>query len=167
MSVTIFTDASVIKRHGVAGWGGWAKADNNHAITSSGPLPYDENSTTAELRAIANFTWWLKRINYLKPQPDFVMLQSDSVEALIAIAKVMPNATHSQRDNGVCLSTWRQRNPIRPEWEPAAEKIKEILEGQNVILRHVRGHQEGGGRNWVNRKCDELAKKAAWAGVEQ
>ena len=26
-----------------------------------------------------------------------------------------------------------------------------------VVSKHIRGHQDGGGRNWVNRRCDYLA----------
>lgn len=31
--------------------------------------------------------------------------------------------------------------------------------GAELILRHVRGHKGGSGRNWVNNECDRIAKR--------
>ena len=44
-----------------------------------------------------------------------------------------------------------------------AKYIRELCTEHNVTLyiRHARGHNSGGGRNYVNRLVDNLAKDAA------
>lgn len=158
---TIITDASLCHDTKAAGWAAWCKSDTSSVSqTWSGVLKASPaNSGEAELFAIANGLHVAAKSGALNGVAE-VMLQSDATNALGWIVRLVPCATISAHKNSAPLSI--------PGAKPsenisaAIATIQAIVTKLNLKLtcRHVRGHTAGNGRQWVNRKCDELAKAA-------
>lgn len=155
--ITIFTDASHCPNTNAAGWGAWAKRDGwPQGIVIGGPIRTEVlNSGEAEIAAMANALSRLVKEDLL-PVGQTIMLQADSHRALQVVAGAIPEAkVHQHADSvpwtgtAICLSPLEKR---------AAAVIKEMTAGRTIYLRHVKGHRGGGGRNWVNRTCDQIAK---------
>ena len=154
--VTIFADASVDHESGAAGWACWIKGDGSNSVLHSGAFREPVgNSTNAELAALANALAVAKAIGQLRGR---VMLQSDCSAAL-AMIRTIAGAEDSPAERGLRVGKWRKK----PEkmYRPAVKVIQSVIQdtGIKLVVRHVKGHQAGGGRNWVNRQCDRLAKK--------
>lgn len=172
MLVTLFTDASVRHTLSAAGWGAWCRGDNRQSRTFSGMLGapgpdgrtvFTGHSNTAELLAVTHAMEALHRSDYLVPADDVVMVQSDCLGAL-AILGTHLNARFSSHPEGSQFLPRRQKGLIRLE-KAAVARIENVLKerGMSLVVRHVKGHTEGDGRNWVNRECDRLANLAAEA----
>lgn len=161
-NVTIFADASCFHLTGKAGWGAWAKGDDRKSASWGGPLEFHEDVAVLELRALANMIEVLIENRYLVEADRAVMLQSDSTTALGLIKRHIPSSVESRHREGVAITNRKKPNPPGSDVELA--RIAKMLSGRMVILRHVRGHTQGEGRQWVNRLCDRLAKDGAKRG---
>ena len=137
-TVMIFADASWCSQTRAGGWGVWLKTDLlDRAIVKGGPIKVDvPTPNVAELVAIANGLFVAKRLHLLRPL-DVVMIQSDCAEALAWIRGRVPTTADNRAVNGLSI----------------AEEFSLRLQ-----VRHVRGHQDGDGRQYVNRLCDQIAK---------
>lgn len=161
--ITVFTDASFFPHKKVAGWGGWAKGDFMlQAVWGSGPLPVHNNPGLLELEAMAYF------LGNLKTNPDVqltkhtsIMMQSDSLSALATVLGYLPQSKESRHPDGAPINNHGVIGKSQRVTD-AVESIQESLKNmQGVWLRHVRGHTGSKGRQWVNKRCDELARSAA------
>lgn len=156
-TVTIFADASVDARCGAAGWGCWIKADGVAAISHSGPLrEIITDVSRAELYAIANAMAVARTCKVLSGH---VLIQSDCAHALAILRKAVPGTLDYPAQGG--LSVGPRRRSLPKEIKPAVKIIREIVATTKITIavRHVRGHRPGGGRNWVNRLCDGMARR--------
>lgn len=159
--ITIFADASFCHRTSAAGWGAWAKGDGWDAGSTFGGELKTRclNAGEAEIAAIANTLITLQRQELLH---DEIMLQSDCLRALQLIRQavrvkgsVRPVVSNHKRGAPIPAS-----NLIPSPLEKQALDVINlaVVECQTLLLRHVRGHKNGEGRQWVNRKCDEIAR---------
>lgn len=159
IDVTVFADAPICSKTGAAGWGGWFKAASmERGQTCGGQLSARlKTSGEAEAQAIANTLAVVEGFGLLSTGAT-VMLQSDSLETLSAIRGRL-NAEDRPAAKGCSVSRRRRTVKSKP-MAAALDFIGEVTKRHSLrlIVRHVRGHQSGDGRNWVNRECDRLAK---------
>ena len=161
-NLTMFSDASVFPRDRVSGWGFWIKGDGRDSMYAGGPLrAYSENTTVAELEAMANGLSCAKAAGYFADGDQVIMLQTDSTDALGCLRYLRPALAESKHEDSHPIPNRRKRPA--PRQLAAAKHVIAILDEFELIavLRHVKGHKTGGGRNWVNRLCDRLAKDGA------
>ena len=158
--LTLFADASFSLNPRKAGYGAWAIHDSwERGYSFGGKLPLSlTNSTMAEVLAIAGAIEHLRRVQ--KWPKDTVMIQSDSHHALSALKGNLPNArVNNHKRHSVDFSL---RSPcLSPLEREAVEYVAHATFGVQVYLRHIKGHTQGEGRNWVNALCDRLARKYA------
>ena len=138
--VTMFTDASWNRATLIGVWSMWAKLDGN-TIRYSGILRNKMPQIgTAELSAIANGLFCIKR-KFQCEENTKIIAQTDSLEAISAI---------------------NSNNHPRPEDNALALHIKEFVKtnGWRLELRHVKGHKgTATRRNAVNTWCDRECKR--------
>lgn len=154
-SITMFADASVCHRTGAAGWACWAKADGKAAFLHGGILDGSVvmQSHDAELAALVRGVEALHERGWLPAQ---IMLQCDNVRPLRVIQGQIGawESRHAEGQNillgGISLNAFERQQ---------VERMRPLVEGCKLIVRHVKGHSSGRGRYWVNRQCDELAKQ--------
>ncbi len=156
--MTIFVDASVCHRTGAAGWGAWARCDGwtSGRIFSGELKARYGNSTEAEAAAIANALHLLSKAGDLEGVA-VILVQSDSMQALDSLIRIA-GAVASNHADGVPLPIAGKRKRFTPTERIAPVRIRETIGDRRLLVRHVRGHREGGARQWVNRACDEAAK---------
>jgi ribonuclease HI len=162
MKATIISDASWCHRSGAGGWAAWAKADGSDSVIWSGSFDKRAPATAgeAELFAIANALHQANASGMLEDGAQ-IMLQSDCLYALGCVLFTVKTAVESKHKDGAALIP-----PKKPRFSDnvrsALAHIVEIVSERGFVLslRHVRGHTEGGGRQWVNRQCDLAARKA-------
>lgn len=113
------------------------------------------NSSEAEIAAMAAALQTLADGDCLTF--DTVMLQSDNLRALQLVRQTLPSCRITNHSESAAIPT----NQLYPSpLEKKALRIIHAILGQlQVYVRHVRGHQHGEGRNWVNRTCDDIAKR--------
>ena len=160
--VTMFSDASVFADRRKSGWGFWIKGDFRDSMSAGGPIEvFHPNSDVAELDAIANGIACAEAAGYFRPTDRVIMIQSDNASAL-AVIKARMNAAENAHAESAAIPA--RKKPLSAHQHAAVTRIREILirHGMSVQVRHVRGHTEGGGRNWVNSLCDRLAKRGAF-----
>lgn len=160
--LTMFSDASVLPVVSLSGWGFWIKGDGRDSMYAGGPLQtFDPSSTVAELEAMANGLACAKAAGYFRATDATIMLQCDSADALAILRYLRPALTESRHKDSHPLPN-RRKKPMERQIV-AARHVLAVLDecGLVPVLRHVRGHKQGDGRNWVNRLCDGLAKKGA------
>lgn len=160
MMVTLFCDASYCHDTRAGGWGAWAKADGwAKGETFGGALPFVYTAASeAELAAIACATDYLTEGGVLAPAT-MLMVQTDSARALQVILSHIPGATlRTHRDSGT-VSIPKRPITLTPREEIAVSHLTELMNPVTVLCRHVRGHRKGDNRQWVNRTCDDIAKK--------
>jgi ribonuclease HI len=160
--LTMFSDASVFPNEKISGWGFWLKGDGRESMFAGGPLrAFDANTTVAELEAMANGLACAKASGYFADGDQVIMLQTDSTDALGCLRFLRPDLAESKHENSHPIPPRRKRPA--PRQLAAAQHVLAILDEFELvaILRHVKGHKTGGGRNWVNRLCDRLAKDGA------
>lgn len=157
--MTIFCDASVQHKTGEAGWGCWAKKTGwQSGVTFGGKFRSPVfRSWDAEILALANAVAILAKKGDLDGCSS-ICLQCDNLRSLSIINREILGARALKKKGEGCRIP-----PIRAKLtdseQSAVKTIKAIVDAYSlvVLLRHVRGHREGPGRNWVNRKCDEIA----------
>lgn len=155
--ITVFVDASHCPHTRAAGWGAWAKGDGwDRGITCGGPIKVTtNNSSEAEIAAMAAALQVLADGDCLTFQT--VMLQSDNLRTLQLIYQTLPSCRISNHAESAAIPTSKLH--ASPTEKSALRIIHAILHQFNVFVRHVRGHRQGDGRNWVNRTCDDIAKR--------
>mgnify|MGYP001806228300 CR=1 FL=1 len=162
MMLTLFTDASLCGQTCAAGYGAWAKRDDMKAGETFGGEIIERvtSSSEAELYAVAHALDLLHKKGLLHLPTKTVMVQSDSVRALQAILQCVPGASETRhrqsRLQGPLLPHRLKLNPIE---RGAIFIIQDALRHVRPLVRHVKGHQQGDGRNWVNRECDRIARQ--------
>lgn len=161
--LTIFADASVCDKTGAAGWGAWFKgAGLERGQTCGGPFEMKLHmSDDAELLALAHALAECDSRGLLTAGAT-VMLQSDCTAALGVIA-ALTSARDCRVATGSAVS--RRRKPPTRKMRKGVDQISAIVtaHGLRILVRHVRGHQQGEGRNWVNRECDRIAREGMLA----
>lgn len=160
--LTMFSDASIFPDRRRSGWGFWIKGDGRDSLSAGGPLKvFHDSSTVAELEAMANGLARARVTGYFRPDDRIIMLQTDSTEALSCLLHVRPTIEISQHEASAPVN--RRKKPLDARREAAVKAVLREIDGQGLtpIIRHVRGHKAGNGRNWVNRLCDRLAKDGA------
>ncbi len=163
-NVTVFADASASHTTKVAGYGGWAKRGAASAITTSGPVKYTTDVALIELRSLVKVCATLVKVGYIKPD-DCVMLQTDSADALRRIYTLKAYAARTVRvsshKDSESVTIERNRKPPCADSVEAITILFRLLQKNDLVLRHVRGHQRNGkgGRYYVNNLCDKLANK--------
>lgn len=155
--VTLFADASISREKRSGGYGFWAKGDGRDALSGGGPISEFEQSTTAELEALANALTRVSDAGYFRPDDRLVMLQSDSIACLAILRKARRSIQCARHSEGLAVGA--RKKPIRARDKPATTQILKILDQHSLtaVVRHIKGHSEGGGRNWVNQLCDRIA----------
>lgn len=166
-NVTIFTDASVLHKHRVAGWGGWARGDGRGAVLHDGPVPFSANSTIAEAWAIALMIEHLVNTRYLTENDERLLIQSDSLQALEVLNHALPNSHATCRSE--TGSVINRAKSIPGNLHAPINRIAQHARARTVVyLRHVKGHMGGkNARSWVNEQCDTRARAAARAQIHQ
>lgn len=159
-NVTFFADASVSPEQKASGFGFWIKGDNRPSIHGGGPLKrFSPITMIAELEAIANGLTIADQRGYFSAFDRIILIQSDNVAALSCIRKLDPSARVNNHADSAKITI--RKKGLCQRAEAATRQILTICNRHNlqITLRHVRGHQPGGGRNWVNALCDALANK--------
>jgi ribonuclease HI len=159
--LALFTDASYCQHTGVAGWAVWMKnAEMEAGVTHSAAIrETTRGAGEAELIAVANGLYLAVRYGRLKPGGS-VLIQSDRLDALAIIRKAT-RAQDRRIVGGEPVPV--AKRPAAYLRDHAALKLIVELEREHTLtlfVRHVRAHQEGAGRTWVNNRVDELAKAA-------
>lgn len=157
--VTVFADASMHPGERRCGWGAWIKGDGRPSLSAGGALPFNQSTSICELEALAAALEHAERHNYFVDADKAVMLQCDNVNALGAIRGRRPAVLISDHADSALINTRKKEEPA--DMRAAIDRIFAVTDGAGltVILRHVRGHMGGDGRNYVNRLCDRLAKE--------
>ena len=158
--ITMFADASVHLQNKSCGWGFWIKGDNRQSISACGPiLNFHPVSDVSELKAISFGLLHAESVQYFRDRDQTIMIQTDSTEALKCLLFVRPDTPVNQHHDSAPVA--RRRKNLCKTRSEIIRQIFAILDRQALkpVLRHVRGHKSGGGRNWVNRHCDKLAKE--------
>lgn len=159
--VTIFADASHDAKSRVAGWAAWIKADNRASIMCGAAMKKTIASTIeAELCALAN-ALALARLRGVLAAGSVVMIQSDCAVALSIIRGKIAGVVDRPALGGIAVNPAR-RTKLTSAQLAAVNVIREIAETLkiSIITRHVRGHQNGPGRQWVNSQVDRIARQA-------
>lgn len=162
-TVTIFADASRHVETGESGWGAWIKADGRASMTCGAKMKEPTTgSDQAELFALINALTVARLTGAVQPEA-VVMLQSDSVVALSMIRAVLAAAIDAPADGGLRVGKSR-RYYRRKSFTAGLDMLKAIVAEMRltILVRHVKGHTSGGGRNWVNRRTDSIAKDARY-----
>lgn len=160
-SCTIIADASFCQTTKASGWGAWMVRSGLQAQSYGGPIKATVSGICdAEILALANALFIAERDQYAQ-SGSLVLLQSDSLVALGQIMRVVPSCQDKPHPKEGLKVNRAVRNIIRGDASDGLLFILTTVERLDLKLfvRHVRGHQEGGGRQWVNRRCDELAKR--------
>jgi ribonuclease HI len=159
--VTIFADASHDHRARVAGWGAWIKADGRSSITCGAAMKGTVASATeAELCALAN-ALTVARLRGVLSRRSVVMMQSDCLVALAILRGKIPDVEDRPALGGLAVDPIR-RMKLTKVHLAAVDVVREIVTALeiSIVTRHVRAHQPGGGRQWVNAAVDQIARQA-------
>lgn len=160
-NVTIFADASHDHNARVAGWGAWIKADGRSSITCGAAMKASVASATeAELCALAN-ALTVARLRGVLSGGCVVMLQSDCLVALAIIRGKIPNVEDRPAPGGLAVAPIKHMKLTQVHLA-AVDVVRGIVTALeiSIVTRHVRGHQPGGGRQWVNAAVDKIARQA-------
>jgi ribonuclease HI len=160
-NVTIFADASHDHDARVAGWGAWIKADGRSSITCGAAMKRTVASVTeAELCALAN-ALTVARLRGVLVTGSVVMMQSDCLVALAIIRKAIPDVDDRPAPGGLAVVPIK-RMKLTKVHLAAIDVVREIVTALeiSIVTRHVRAHQPGGGRQWVNSAVDKIARRA-------
>lgn len=157
-TLTIFTDAALCPRSGASGWGAWMKGGDAPSLTLGGQIAdLLHSSTEAEVRAGANAFAAARNRGLLQPRT-CVMWQSDSLHALRWLLAAYPLSRDRPAKDGIAANRPKSISAVQAQSAGARELVRICKELELVVLtRHVKGHQEGPNRQWVNRQCDEIA----------
>jgi ribonuclease HI len=159
-AATIFADASYDDRNKAAGWAAWIKADGRASAMASGAFKaLPSTSSDAELLAVANAVHSANRLGMIDDGAE-ILLQSDSVHAAIVLWAI-PGSNERPHENSATIFPYNKPK-LKDDARKAVEVIRAIVSARRlkVACRHVRGHTEGAGRQYVNRAVDAAARKA-------
>lgn len=159
-SLTIFSDASFCIQTKAAGWAAWMKGNGRPSKTIGGQITKAvDHSYDAETFAAVNALYAARSLGYLTAG-DVVMLQSDSLHTLNVICGHLPGTMESKHADGMALQGIRAKR-LKKADHAALGALRQLMSETpiQIIVRHVRGHQEGRGRAWVNNECDRIAKE--------
>ncbi len=160
-SATIFADASYDDRNRAAGWAAWIKADGRASAMASGAFKaMPSTSSDAELLALANAMHSANRLGMIEDGAQ-ILLQSDSVYALSIVLWAIPGSIERPHENSAEIVRCKKPK-LKDDAKKAVEVIRAIVaaRGLKIACRHVRGHTEGAGRQYVNRVVDAAARKS-------
>lgn len=162
MQATLFSDASYDHHTKAAGWGAWCKTDDMQfgQTFGGGFTRVIPNASVAELCGIHNALRYALQ-NYLIVETHNVMIQCDSTDALTLIYSYVPAVGISPHPHVKRVPIIRSRRRMLDIEQEAIDRIKKLVSTfeLRLVLRHVKGHKKGDGRNWVNRECDKIAKR--------
>ena len=157
--ITLFVDASHCPETHAAGWGAWAIQDGwEKGKVFGGRISKTVlNSSEAEVCAIVEAVRHLAARGLLKDNT--LMVQSDSHRALQLFMMSLPHTKLRQHEDS---KDWSEDTVIRPT--PTEKWAIEMLTNNLghfpfLYVRHIKGHASGEGRNWVNRRCDAVARE--------
>jgi ribonuclease HI len=157
IDLTLFADAGWCPRTHVGGWGVWMKGVQPNSLTAGGQIKeLIPSSTEAEIRALANGLAVAKDRGFVKAGGT-LMIQSDSLNALGWVHALCPKVQDRPATEGLTAS--KPRKNLKALASPGAVEFARLakLLDLTVFTRHVRGHQNGPDRQWVNRECDRIA----------
>lgn len=156
--ITLFVDASHCPETHAAGWGAWAIQDawEKGKVFGGRISKTVLNSGEAEICAIVEAVKYLKGRSWL--QDNTLMVQSDSHRALQLFMMSLPHTKIRQHADS---KDW-SNGPVAAT--PAEKWAIEMLTNDLghfpfLYVRHIKGHASGEGRNWVNRRCDAVARE--------
>ena len=157
--ITLITDASYCNQTGCAGWAAWAIGEVGR-FTWSGPVTRIRCETSGDAEMVAALYGFMAVVRDMPP--DDVLLQSDcqrTLEVLRALLGFGDNPYHGgsrtkpyrRTEHGVTACERR----VAEAW---GVRLRDMP--VQVRVRHVKGHTGKGlgGRYWVNRHVDQLAK---------
>lgn len=160
IDITIFADASWCPHSGAAGWGAWWKGEAmQYGQTQGGSLNCSVSDINeAECMALVNAMAAAAKRGHLSHGMT-ILLQSDCLGALHAMRHALGAADHPIRGGHLVALVGRlpkqlKDSPVLPVVTAMVLRLE-----LTVLVRHVKGHSKGHGRNWVNRECDRLARK--------
>lgn len=159
-SVTMFADASVSSKTKCSGWGFWIIGDGRDSMYAGGPLKgFSKNTSVAELEAIANGISCASAAQYFRVGDRSILIQCDNIEALGCLIAARSSIEHDAHEESAAVNKRKRRMCDRQK--AAVDHILKIADQHrlSITVRHIRGHTDGSGRNWVNQLCDSLAKK--------
>lgn len=156
--ITLFVDASHCPNSHAAGYGAWAIQDGWEKGKVFGGRISKEvvNSGEAEVCGIVEAVKYLRAHKLMGDNT--LMIQSDSHRALQLVILALPHTEIKQHKDS---KDWGMSN-IRPT--PAEQwAITQLTNDLGLMafiyVRHIKGHSDGDGRNWVNRQCDRVARE--------
>ncbi|QIG69500.1 ribonuclease H protein [Rhizobium phage RHph_Y1_1] len=166
MKMTLFADASLCSETGAAGWGSWAIRDGwGRGRFQGGQIKLKDckkitSSNTAETAGIALALWQHYVQGDLKDL-EAIMIQCDNLTALGYIKTRLPWAVVSKAKGIKHGGNIVPVGDASPVVRRMVDTIAETVQGIQVTLRHVKGHNDPSmdGRSWVNNQCDAEAKR--------
>jgi ribonuclease HI len=159
-SVTIFSDASYCAKSNIGAWACWIKTDGASAVVKGAAFREPTRDTlAAELMGIVNALAITKTAGWMLDAK--VMIQCDSVNALQIVRHAL-GAADSPAPGGLATPLPKRLPKKRDDLAAIATVLQSVVDqqGATIIVRHVRGHQEGKGRQYVNRLVDQTARRA-------
>jgi ribonuclease HI len=154
-NVTLFTDASFCHKTGAAGWGAWAVCDSwQKSLVFGGAIQGAVTVNDAEMAGVAAALTQLAAEGRLA-DATFIVVQADNMRVLQMLAKFTDAQLAAAKD-GVVEVPMRLR--MSPMETAALDQFKAAVGEKPVWLRHVKGHNNGDGRHWVNSQCDREAR---------
>lgn len=156
--ITLFVDASHCPNTLAAGYGAWAIKDGWEKGKVFGGRISKEvlNSGEAEVCAIVEAVKYMRVRGFLEDST--LMVQSDSHRALQLFLMALPDAQIRQHADS---KNWVP-GPVSatPTEKWAMEALtRDLGHFPYLYVRHIKGHASGEGRNWVNRRCDAVARE--------
>lgn len=145
--LTINTDASLHHEFKIGGYAFWIVSDDFVYKKSNKIKEPVQNALHAEAMAIGNAVYSIQKVQDKIIKPDVVVFNSD--------CKSLLNMLQSQKIK-----------------DPIVSKVKEMINNlfpeEKVFYKHVKAHTtNAASRSYVNRWCDEMAKKAMREAVKQ
>ena len=160
IDLTVFADASFHSETGAAGWGAWIKGNGmERGATQGGGIRVEvRGAIEAEVIALVNAMAFAAARDHMTAGMT-VLVQSDCLAALESLRLVLDARDHPIA-GGHSVNRAKQLCK-QLEGSSALDFVQALVSRLDVavLVRHVRGHSKGPGRNWVNRHCDQLAKR--------
>lgn len=159
-SATIFADASFDPKTRHAGWAAWMVGNGLRSAMVGGKIDKPvAQSHDAETFAAVNALYAARGRGYFVAGQT-VMLQSDCIRTLNVFASHVPGTIESRHADGIPTTKIRAAK-LKTADKAALKALGDLMAETpiRIIVRHVRGHQKGHGRAWVNEQCDKLAKR--------
>ncbi len=158
--ITVFVDASVCMQTKVGGWGCWAVKNGTSITFGNAFKELISDSSDAEVCAVVNALYGLRNRNWFSVTP-YVNVQLDSHHALGFLVYAVDAEYYYNPKGGSVMRGSYYPNKGSERAKASVILLRELQKEHGLRFRvtHVKGHSGGGGRQWVNRKVDKLAKK--------